>query len=405
MKKTFFCLILILWLASPGLLRAATGDFSCTPSLQFRAEYDDNINFDNENEKSDWLGVFIPTLTASWRTPRIDLKSSLEGEIRRFAAETRYNDEYQRYRLNGSFQATEKLVLEGGAAYTKDSILDSELKETGIVEGLYARKRGSLDAKARYRLGERLFSGFSYGYSDTTYDSPNDIDYDSHSLVGSISYLRRNQRDQFFLQPQYYRYNSEISTVDNYGLSLGWTRELSEKLSLTCYLGLRYTESEYRYSTWIPFFDSGSGLISWRRKKLSFTEDDWGGTADISLSGRTETLTYKLAYNRDLSYTSTGSPIDRDRLTGSLRWTVSRRLHSGFAAGLYFSKANDDYNDEDSTYFYLHPDLSWQLTEKHSLQLHYLYAATTDKTLSDNRSYDRNRVWLALVFNFPRLLD
>ena len=405
MKKICFSCIALLLLLGSASQTLAGGDFTFNPALQFRGEYDDNLNFDNDNEKSDWLGVFIPSLKAAWQTPRLDIKGSAEAEIRRFCSESQFDDEYQRYKIESSYQLFERLTLEAGGSYIKDSTLDSELEETGIVEDLYGRDRYTLDAGARYQFGERVFTSLQYSYGDTSYDSPDDIDYDSHSVVGSISYLFRNQRDQVFLQPSYYRYKSDISKVDNYGLSLGWNRSLSEKLTLSCYLGLRYTDTEYNYNYYVPVFDPSSGTISWQKRKETISEDDFGGTADISLSGRTETLNYKLSYNRDLSYTSTGSPIDRDRFTGSINWAMSKRLRSGFDAGLYFSKANDDYSDEDSTYFYLHPYISYRLMENYHLQLHYRYARTKDKTLAENDSYDRNRVWLALVFNFPKLLD
>ena len=395
-------LLLVLGLPSISM---ADGDFTFNPTLQFRGEYDDNINFDNDHEKSDWRGVFIPSLKAAWQTPRLDIKGSAEAEIRRFCSESQFDDEYQRYKIESSYQLFERLTLEAGGSYIKDSTLDSELEETGLVEDLYGRDRYTLDAGARYQLGERVFSSLHYSYGDTSYDSPNDIDYDSHSVVGSISYLSRNQRDQIFLQPSYYRYESEVSKLDNYGLSLGWNRTLSEKLTFSGYLGIRYTDSEYYYHTFVPIFDPATGMLVWQKRKMTISEDDFGGTADISLSGKTETLSYKVAYNRDLSYTSTGSAIDRDRFTGSIRWTMSQRLRSGFGAGLYFSNSNDDYSNEDSTYFYLHPYISYRLMENHHLQLHYRYARTKDKTLAENDSYDRNRIWLALVFNFPKLLD
>jgi len=308
MKKAFFSCLVFLLLLGPSARALADGDFTFNPALQFRGEYDDNINFDNTNEESDWLGVFIPSMKAAWQTPRLDIKGSAEAEIRRFASESQYDDEYQRYRIDSSYQSTERLSLEAGGAYTKDSTLDSELEETGIVENLYGRERYSLNGGARYQLGERVFSSLNYSYGDTSYDGPGNTDYDSHSVVGSISYLFRNQRDQVFLQPSYYRYNSDVSKVDNYGLSLGWNRSLSEKLTLSCYIGMRYTDTEYFYETYIPAFDPSKGTIYWQKKKMTIAEDDFGGTADISLSGRTETLNYKISYNRDLTYTSTGSP-------------------------------------------------------------------------------------------------
>ncbi|MBN2808410.1 MAG: outer membrane beta-barrel protein [Deltaproteobacteria bacterium] len=405
MKKVCFsCIILFFSTVFPGFSLGA-GDFTFNPSLQFRGEYDDNITFANSDAKSDWLGVFIPSMQAAWQTPRLDISGTAEAEIRRFASENQYNDEYQRYTITSAYQLSERLALDAGGSYNRDSTLESELEETGIVENLYRRERFTLNGGARYQLSELLFSSFEYSYGNTRYKGPGNTDYDSHSLVGSLNYRFRNQRDQLFLQPSYYRYKSDVSTVDNYGLSLGWSRAISEKLTLSSYLGLRYTDSDYYYTTYVPTFDATSGMFFWQLKKMTINKGDVGGTADISLSGRNETLHYRLNYNRDLTYTSTGSPIDRDRFTGSIDWAISPRLSGGFGAGLYFSKSNDDYSSEDSSYYYLHPRISYQLLKNHQLQLHYLYAHTTDKTLTENDSYERNRVWLALVFNFPKLLD
>ncbi len=392
-------------LLTSSVTALASGDFTFNPSLQFRGEYDDNINFDNTNEQSDWLGVFIPSLKAAWQTPRLNVNGDAEAEIRRFASKDQYDDEYERYKIDGSYQLLERLSLEAGASYTKDSTLDSELEETGIVENLYGRERYTLNAGSSYQFGERVSTSLNYSYADTKYDSPFNTDYDSNSIVGSISYLFRNQRDQVFLQPTYYHYNSDISKVDNYGLSLGWNRSLSEKLTISCYLGIRYTETEYYYQYYVPIFDPSNGTITWEKIEETINEEDFGGTADISLSGKTETLNYKLTYNHDVSYTSNGYPINRDRFVGSINWNINQRLRTGFDSGLYFSKASDDYDNEDSIYFYLHPHLSYRLMKNHYLQLHYRYARTQDKTLKKNDTYDRNRVWLAMVFNFPKLLD
>jgi hypothetical protein len=407
MKKSIHFAILILiiiLLTTPSTTTFAGGDFTFNPSFEFRGEYDDNINFDNRYKISDWLGVFIPSLKARWQTPRLNVNGSAAAEIRRFNTETRFNDEYQRYRLDTSYQVLERLSIEAGASYTKDSTLDSELEETGIVENLYGRDRYTLSTGIHYQLGERVATNLNYSYGDTSYDSPFNSDYDSHSVVGSISYLFRNQRDQVFLQPSYYYYESDHNKVNNYGFSLGWNRSLSETLNISCYVGCRYTDSEYFYDIYVPAFDPEHGII-WQKRKISTNETDFGGTADMSLSGRTETLTYKIAYNRDLSYTSSGSPIDRDKFTGSIGWRITERLRSGFDCGLYFSKANDDFSNEDSIYLYLHPHISYRLFKNHHLQLHYRYARTKDDTLKKNDTYDRSRVWLALVLNFPKLLD
>ena len=175
MKKSIHFAILILiiiLLTTPSATTFAGGDFTFNPSFEFRGEYDDNINFDNRYKICDWLGVFIPSLKARWQTPRLNVNGSAAAEIRRFNTETRFNDEYQRYRLDTSYQVLERLSVEAGASYTKDSTLDSELEETGIVENLYGRDRYTLSTGIHYQLGERVATNLNYSYGDTSYDSP-----------------------------------------------------------------------------------------------------------------------------------------------------------------------------------------------------------------------------------------
>ena len=388
------------------------GDFTFNPTLELRGEYDDNIDFDNHDEISDWLGICIPALCFNWRTPRLEVEGTAGVEIRRYSDESEYDDEYQRYHLTSRYALTERLRLNSGASFIRDSTHDSELEETGVVVNFYRRDRYTLNGGFDYQFSERISTGINYTYTNTDYDSPTEQDYDNHSVVGHIGYVFDDGRDQGFLQPSYSHYKSDRSRVDNYGLSLGWIRTLTEKLTLTCYLGIRYTDTEYTWHGLRPVFNPGDGTISWRRVKHTETENDIGGTADISLAGNTETLEYEIGFNRDLSYTSDGSPIDRNRFKGSISWQASRRLRYAFDSSLYFSKSNDNFSKdrrrsiyEDTVYYYLHPHISYRISENHYLQFHYRYARNRDKTLSDNKSYDRNRVWLSLVLKFPKLLD
>jgi len=411
-KRSMFILVMLLLFGCGMSSTSEALDFTFNPSLRFRAEYDDNIDFDNRDAKSDWIGILIPAFEFDWKNPRFDLKSSAEVEIRRYDEYSSYDDEYQRYRLHTDYLLTERLSLKAGATFTRDSTLDSELEETGVVERFYRRDRYTFSGGMDYQLSERMGSGFEYRYADTDYDTPTDQDYYTHSLIGHLSYSFSGQRDQMFFQPGYYHYHSDRSRVDNYNLSLGWMHLLSETLTFNCYLGVRYTDTEYEWQQPELFFDPATGQFYWRLIKHTESENDIGGTANISLSGKSELANYSISFSRELSYTSDGSPIDTNRFAASYTRRLSRRLDCGFNSSLYFSKSSDNFSKgrrvsiyEDTTYYVLQPHVSWRITPDWSLRFDYSYARNRDKTLSDHRSYDRQRYWMTLVGHFPRLLD
>jgi hypothetical protein len=411
-RKSISSLVLILLGSLVLAAQSEAVDFTFNPSLSLRGEYDDNINFSRYDVKSDWIGILIPAFKFDWKTPRFDLNSSAEVEIRRYDDYTDYNDEYQRYRIETDYRLTERLSLLAGASFTRDSTLDSELEETGVVDRFYRRDRYSFNCGLNYQLTERMATGLDYNYSDTDYHSPTDQDYDTHHISGHLSYAFADRRNQIFINPTYYHYHSDRSQVDNYGLSLGWVHDFSETLKFNCYLGVRYTDTEYEWFQPQLFFDPSSGQFYWRMVKHTESENDVGGTANVSLSGKTELSTYSVGYSRDLSYTSDGSPIDKNRFFATFSRRLSRRLNCGLESSLYFSKSSDNFSKgrrisiyEDTVYYYLQPHISWMITPDWSLRLAYNYARNRDKTLSNRRSYDRQRCWLTLVGHFPRLLD
>jgi hypothetical protein len=61
----------------------------------------------------------------------------------------------------------------------------------------------------------------------------------------------------------------------------------------------------------------------------------------------------------------------------------------------------DAVRDENIWYFTVSPFLSYRLTENHFLRLGYTYQQEYDENFDDNERNVRNRVWVALNFNFP----
>jgi hypothetical protein len=362
----------------PGHLTAQ--DITLIPSIRVQGEYDDNVTFSRTEEVDDYVATISPALTFDYATRLLDVRSVLRLDILRYAEESRLDTENQRYELEGAYQVLERLRLTAGALYIKDTTLDSELEETGLITRREDRERWNGNAGLSYAVSEVSDMGVNYSYTDTEYDSRGKVDYDVNSVVFSYDHRLKTQTDVVTVQPYYMDYDSQLSEVDNYGVSLGWFHAFTEKWTLTAFLGFRYTETE------------GQG----------FSEENWGGVADIYVKNRGELFEWTAGYNRALEYSSEGEPIDRDRLYFRGNRRITRRFGVGLDGSLYFTESEGDRDNEDSRYFYLTPRLTYWITEDYFLQGAYRYSNSRDKTLDSNKVAERNRVWVSVNFKFPR---
>jgi predicted porin len=74
LTRGLFLILMLLSCASQ-----AWAEFTLTPGITLRQEYNDNIYLDADNEEDDFITTLTPTLLVSWGTPRIDL--SLDARI------------------------------------------------------------------------------------------------------------------------------------------------------------------------------------------------------------------------------------------------------------------------------------------------------------------------------------
>ena len=383
--------------------RARGSDFRWLPEINFRGEYDDNVTFDSKNETSDYIGICSPKVTFSYLTERASIDGTLGADLIRYWDETELNTEHQRYQVNGSHQITEKTALNASAGYIKDTTLESELRETGLVNYRENRHRYNLGGGSTYQLNELTSLEINYIYSKTNYRGDEYDDYDSHTIVGQLNRQLNNQRDVITLQPYYAYYDSSASTVDNYGFQLGWHHLYSETLDFTLFGGARYTHTEYKYWTYrqvpAPYPFPVYTLVRETEK-----DGNWGGVVDFTLHQTGELWDSSIEYSHDLSYGSNGQVLNHDRFTARTSYKITSRFRVAMRATLSRSKSEKDfgYNEENSRYYDLEPSLRYRLGRQHYLNFGYRYAHVYDKTLSDHQKYDRNRVWLSLTFRFPQ---
>ena len=379
--KSYIISIIILVFVSFGAAFAA--DVTLTPSLSLRGEYNDNIDFSRTNKQDDYIGTVSPGLTFGYATDVLDFGARATVDVVRYMDQTNQDNERQNYGLDASYRMFERLSIRANGSYVKDTTLDTELQETGLVERRSDRERYGGGGGLSFQISEVADIGIDYSYTRTDYDLIDYTDSKRHSVSLPLNYSFNNRLDTFTLRP-YYRNleDSDETKIDDYGLSLGLAHTFTETLKGSATAGVRYTERE----------EQPSGR----------SDDDWGGTADVSLDKSWQTASASLGYSLDLDYTAEGELIEVDRFSLSTSKMLTSRFSVLLSGSLYFTKSIGTPRNTDRRYYEVTPSLNYMITENHSLVLAYIYSNEHDKMLTNDQDRDRNMVWLTLNFNFPQ---
>ena len=380
----FFCKCLIISFLSVPFIAVAR-DVTVVPSITLRGEYDDNVYFTRTDEISDYLAIISPALTLDYASELLNLKAQGIVDVLRYVDEKDINTENQRYTIDGGYRLKERWNLSGNISYIKDTTLDSELEETGIVYVRENRERFNTGAGLLYQVSELSNMVIDYAYSKTDYDEIGLEDYNTNNV--SLSYNRRfnDGIDVFTIRPSFGRWSSDNSDVDGYRLNFGWTHIPSETYRLRVFLGGRYTEQDYK---------DGRDNTS-----------NWGGVADINLQKRAETYSVLIGAGSDIYLRPDTNELNQVyKIYCNLTRRVTERFSAGVNSRLSLTQPDDAdaINDKEIWYFTVTPSLSYRLTENHSLRLSYSYQQQYDRNIEDDPRIARNRVWLSLNFNFPK---
>jgi hypothetical protein len=385
-------------------VQALAAEVTLVPTLVVRAEYDDNVLFSRIAPISDFAAVATPGVSADYRTDRGYANVRLEADFLRYAQEESLDRSNQRFSLGAGYAVTELLQATGRVSYINDTSLETQLQETGIVTLRQEVERYSVGAGLSYRMSPRADAGVDLSYQDVNYDGPS-LDYEDYRVSFQYNYLLGNGTSVFTVQPYYERYTSAASDVSNYGLSFGLAHALTETWSLKAFLGARYTETEYRFvqqevvfdPSLLPFFPFRTVL-----QEVNVTDSNWAGVADVSLTKRGEAYELSFGYIHDLSYSSSGDPLELHRLYGTYSRSITTRFGFTLAASVYESKSDGRFSQTDSKYFDGAFTLNYKLTEDYFLQGGYRYQVSWDDTLEQNQRVDRHLFFLSLGMAFPR---
>ena len=354
-------------------------------SLGLKQEYDDNIFFTRENEVDDFITHVIPAIKLKHATELFDFSVLAGWDSYFYWDNNDINTTNQNYAANGKYRITERWSIAGDAGYRKDTTLDSQLEETGVVGIRQERERIDATAGTDYAFSERSSIGADYAYRKINYQREFSVDNELHSLRLTYNRRLRNEVDVFSIFPEVTYGTSDLWDAYNYTLNFRLTHQFNPTLKGSFLIGPRFTQVDY--------------------KDERDDQNNWGGVVEAWIEKRGEVTVGRLTLNNRLDTTSNGDIINVSRLLGNVDHRLTERFGLGFRGGVYYTRPIKDVEPKqgDRWYYILSPSLFYRLTENHILRLLYSFDQQIQPDL-DNQRRNRQRIWLTLDFNFPELL-
>jgi hypothetical protein len=329
-------------------LSALAETWNLLPRLSISGIYDDNITFSPNDEVDDYFTSIHPSIALGYRSEVSRFDGLADVNIKNYAQEKDLNTVNFLGRLNGNTRISERFSINGNLRYIKDTLLDSELEETGIVNTIEDRQR--FDAAAGMQFDATTLSsvGLRYNYSRFEYEEDLRVDRDIHSVS---AFYRRNfndGRDSLELRPSYSFRDSDEADANSYLLQIGWKHRSTELGTLEVLAGGRYTEE---------------------KKPGQDQFDNSGFAAEIYYDKEWQVSALHLGFERDLRYDANDQLREVDHFSVVYEHKLTERLEFSLLGNLYFTRLELENGDDNSQYFNILPRLAYKFTERHFVRL------------------------------------
>ncbi|MGD8854580.1 MAG: hypothetical protein PVI28_19610 [Gammaproteobacteria bacterium] len=378
-------------------------EWKLDPRIAVRAGYNDNIRLSVDDERSSPEINIAPAARFSYETPTSGVSGDLGFEVRRYIDESDFNDEIGRLGLS-SFHSMERSRLGFGIELIKDTTLDSQLEETGVVAfDRVDRWRVSLNPTWTYGLNERTSVQLGYTYTDVDYDNDPQSNFSNYTTRGGQLSLSRllSPRATGTITATYQQTDNDADIESTYSAVQGGTSyKFSETISASLFAGIRRSEVEATRNTFIPILDENNNIV-FVPVSSGTQDDDFGyvfsGTLEKQfLRGHT-----RFTATRDISNTVSGLPLQVTRLSWNNLYRFTEILSGELRLSYYQSEAANGVGERDRNYYELQPTFSWRFKQFWTLSGSYRYREQTFDDSSDEAV--QNAAYLTLQYDWPRI--
>jgi len=378
-------------------------EWKIDPTIAFRAGYNDNIRLTIDDEVSSAEVRLSPSAVFSVATPTSGASGNLRFDFRRFEADSDLDDNNVRF-VTSSYHRMERSELGLALDFIKDTTLDSQLVNTGLVLDRVDRRTINIGPSWTYNLDERTNARFGYTYRDVQYDDTDETGYvDFHINSGEASLQRvLNERTVASITLSHSQSNNDNDVESkNTNLQGGGSYRFSETLSASLFVGLRHTKADFSQSSLIPIF-AGDIIIGFIPLNEDVSRSDWGSTYSGSLTKDFLRGRSGLSASRAISSDINGIPIEVDRLSWNNLYRFSETLSAELNLSFYQSETgNDARSSLNREYYDIEPRVNWDFQQFWRISGSYRYRKQTFDDTSDDAT--QNAAYLTLTYRWPRI--
>ncbi|HFD80743.1 MAG TPA: hypothetical protein ENK05_10190 [Gammaproteobacteria bacterium] len=364
--------------------------------------YDDNVRLRRHNTESSARARISPSTTFSVATPRSGSSGTVRIDVDRYESDSNLNTEMF-YVTNNSFYNMERSRAALGLRFVKDTTLNSQLEDTGVVLQRKNRKSYIASPTWRYNLNQRTSLDLGYSFTFVDYSASEEtglVDYQSNNFQVSLGRIL-NQRSTGSVTVGFTTTGNDVNTDSTYAyFQGGGSYEFSETLNASAFAGVRRTETKFKERIFVGFDPNDNPLFEPVGETIS--NSDWGGTFSASLNKKFLRGDTGLTASRNISNSTSGILINVTRVTLKNTYRFSERLSSGLTLQYYHSKSsNAAATNLNRDYYTVNPSLTWRFTRAWRLSASYRYRVQTYDEGGGNAT--QNVAYLTLHYQWPRI--
>ena len=376
----FFQVLFLIFMAQ----NSVADDFRVITNASVRGEYNDNIFFSRDNKVYDFITTASMGIEVRNRTERLTAMLKCRFDGLDYADNNELNDIEEYYDGRVSYQVNQLLKFSGQARYTVDSRPDRDIDVTGYVFNTDVRRQQRYSLSADYQASEKIALFSSYSYQDDQFEVDDSDVYTGQNFVVGLS------RSLDFTKPtvarlfaHYSLYDFFSSKAENYKLTVGFSRNVNEKISYIMDIGPRRTEV--------------------RGKGTGYTADDDGMGGRFTLTCKQELTTAEMNFSHEVSGSGGRDGVTkRTGLAFSLKRRLGERSFARMSVNSYLNKSDWDeafYDDLDELTTTLNPSFHYEFNREFSCEAAYRYSVIQDR--EDDHERHRNMIFLKLMYQFP----
>ena len=375
-------------------------DISFTPGIDFEEEFNDNILFSEKYSLDDFITRFNPKFRLNLTTEQTDISLNSKLSFENFL----HNSELNTVKTNNMFLIKKNWNLKNSSNinvnFTKDSTLETELQQAGIVAKRTDRYSYGLDYSHTYILNETI--SFSGGGTLRRTHYPDNY-YPDMKLWG-VNFnpiISLNSKNMMGLFINYYNADYENdTTIRTFSSDLYWSKELNNTLKLTLGTGYRITWSKYYETRYIYFLYPILHKLIIIPIKQKKEEKNTGLIFKFNLQKAwTKKFSTTITANRVQYNTTTATSSVVNNISTSFNYKLKETI--GTKLLIKYSHTKEEIsNGKKSNYFLISPALNWRLDDNFFLSFGGDYEYVKHKRPDYNKH--RYKCWIRLTYSYPR---